>query len=146
MSSPQSGERSFRKIFERLGRKVPNPSGVGTSVGNISMISYLIVLVLTPAKGHGPIGRASGPPTPHSNPQGKILVSWHGIEQVLRKAERCLEGTPFKMPVAVLNTLIEVKNVRCHSQNPITYVDPTPRLLQTIGTRSKTILTRLFDV
>ena len=134
MSSPQSRERfSFRKTFERLGRKVPNPSGVGTIVGNISIISYLIVLALTPVEGQGPVGRATGSPTPHSNlttlvsplagdaaqglstTKGKLVVAWHGIEQVLRKAEKCLEGTPFKTPVAVLNVLIEVKNVRCHS-------------------------------
>ena len=36
-------------------------------------------------------------------------MAWHGIEQVLQKAEKLLDGTPFKTPVAALNVLIQVK-------------------------------------
>ena len=41
-----------------------------------------------------------------------IKFDWHGIEQVLQKSEKFLDGTPFKTPIAVLNTLIDIANVR----------------------------------
>ena len=39
-----------------------------------------------------------------------IKLAWHGIEQVLQKTEKFLDGTPFKTPIAILNTLIEMAN------------------------------------
>ena len=143
----------------------PSPSsGVGTSVRKIPMILHLIVPALTPAEGQNPIGRVPGslaprsdltmpesPPTTRrdvlpdfSTTKGQLRVAWHGIELVLQKAEKLLGGTPFKTPIAALNVLIDVKNVYCHSWLPKMSVDPPPRLLQTIGTRSETVLTRLF--
>ena len=41
-----------------------------------------------------------------------IKFAWHGIEQVLQKTEKFLDGTPFKTPIAVLNTLIDIANAR----------------------------------
>ena len=41
-----------------------------------------------------------------------IKLAWHGIEQLLQRTEKFLSGTPFKTPVAVLNTLIDIANVR----------------------------------
>ena len=40
-----------------------------------------------------------------------IKFAWHGIEQVLQKSEKFLDGTPFKTPIAVLNALIDIANV-----------------------------------
>ena len=41
-----------------------------------------------------------------------IKLAWHGIEQLLQRTENFLDGTPFKTPVAVLNTLIDIANAR----------------------------------
>ena len=41
-----------------------------------------------------------------------IKLAWHGIEQVLQKTEKFLDGTPFKTPIAVLNILIDIANAR----------------------------------
>ena len=120
------------------------------------MILHLIALALTPAEGQNPICPVPGSQAPRPNlttpgsPPGlstmkdKLRVAWHGTELVLQKAENLLVGTSFKTPVAALNVLIDVKNVHCHSWHPKMSVDPFPRLLQIIGTRSKTVLTRLF--
>ena len=40
-----------------------------------------------------------------------IKLAWHGIEQLLQRTEKFLGGTPFKTPVAVLNTVIDIANV-----------------------------------
>jgi len=40
-----------------------------------------------------------------------LKTTWHGIELLLKKAEACLEGTPAKAPVALVNALIAIKNV-----------------------------------
>jgi hypothetical protein len=39
---------------------------------------------------------------------------WHGFEQILKRIEPCLEGTPAKLPVKVLNTIIDIVKVRSH--------------------------------
>ena len=41
-----------------------------------------------------------------------IKLAWHGIEQLLQRTEKFLDGTPFKTPVAVLNTLIDIASAR----------------------------------
>ena len=143
----------------------PYPSsGVGASVGKILMTLHLIVPALTPPEGQNPISRVPGSLAPRPNltkpvslptrdappdlstTKGKLCVAWHGIELVLQKAEKLLEGTPFKTPVAALNVLVDIKNVHCHSWHVKIMSDPSPRLLQTIVARSKTVLTRLFGV
>jgi len=43
--------------------------------------------------------------------QDTLKTTWHGIELLLKKAEACLEGTPAKAPVALVNALIAIKNV-----------------------------------
>jgi len=37
------------------------------------------------------------------------------MELLLKKVEGCLGGTPAKAPVAAINALIDLKNVRCQS-------------------------------
>jgi len=41
----------------------------------------------------------------------KLKMAWHGVEVLLKKAERPLAGTPFQTPVAAVNVLIELGNV-----------------------------------
>jgi len=38
-------------------------------------------------------------------------MAWHGVQSLLKKAERPLAGTPFQTPVAIVNVLIEIGNV-----------------------------------
>jgi hypothetical protein len=42
-------------------------------------------------------------------------MTWNGIQVVLKKSERTLDGTPFKAPVAAINAIIEIANVRRRS-------------------------------
>ena len=47
--------------------------------------------------------------------KSKLALAWQGVELLLKKVEKCLDGTPAKGPVAAINALIELKNVRCQS-------------------------------
>ena len=47
-----------------------------------------------------------------SNVKRNLILAWHGIEQLLQRTEQFLNGTPFKTPVAVLNTVIDIANAR----------------------------------
>jgi hypothetical protein len=38
-------------------------------------------------------------------------VVLHGVESLLRKAERSAAGLPFQSPIAIVNILIELGNV-----------------------------------
>ena len=45
---------------------------------------------------------------PHDHGQNSMtkrsfLMTWHGVEQLLKRVEGCLGGTPFKVPVSVFN-------------------------------------------
>jgi hypothetical protein len=50
--------------------------------------------------------RPDNPSTKHA-----LRTAWHGVEQLLRKVERSLAGTPFQGSVGALNAIIEVINV-----------------------------------
>jgi hypothetical protein len=39
------------------------------------------------------------------------MTAWHGVEQLLKKAEKSLSGTPFQTPFAAVNVLIDLGNV-----------------------------------
>ncbi|KAH0581577.1 hypothetical protein H2248_011283 [Termitomyces sp. 'cryptogamus'] len=39
-----------------------------------------------------------------------LQTAWKGVELLLKKAEKSLAGTPFQVPVGIVNTLIELKN------------------------------------
>ncbi|KAF5310182.1 hypothetical protein D9619_010450 [Psilocybe cf. subviscida] len=39
-----------------------------------------------------------------------LVVAWTGMEMLLKKVEKCLDGTLAKTPVAAVNALIEIKN------------------------------------
>jgi len=49
-----------------------------------------------------------------STTKRSLLLAWYGVEQLLQKVEGCLGGTPFKVPVGVLNTLIDIGKVCSH--------------------------------
>ncbi|KAG5340258.1 hypothetical protein C0989_002360 [Termitomyces sp. Mn162] len=49
--------------------------------------------------------------TPTDNGQSHLAKSaWHGMEMLLKMAEKLLEGTPFNAPIAVFNVLIDLEN------------------------------------
>jgi hypothetical protein len=58
--------------------------------------------------------RPANSPAQNSSAKDGLRTAWHGVEQLLQKVEKCLDGTPFKAPISALNVLIEVRNVRCH--------------------------------
>ncbi|KAF5310687.1 hypothetical protein D9619_008110 [Psilocybe cf. subviscida] len=39
-----------------------------------------------------------------------LVLAWTGMEMLLKKVEKCLDGTLAKVPVAAINALIEIKN------------------------------------
>lgn len=41
-----------------------------------------------------------------------FALAWNGFQLLSKKVESFLDGTPFKTPVAVLNVLIDIGNVR----------------------------------
>jgi hypothetical protein len=112
-------------------------AGIAVGIGKIPLTSHLIagILTLVP-QGHDRLGHVTTFPTAHSdlttlavphstarpanspaqNSSAKdgLRTAWHGVEQLLQKVEKCLDGTPFKAPISALNVLIEVRNVRCH--------------------------------
>ncbi|KNZ78071.1 hypothetical protein J132_02261 [Termitomyces sp. J132] len=49
--------------------------------------------------------------TPTDKGQGHLAKSaWHGMQMLLKMAEKLLEGTPFKTPIAAFNVLIDLGN------------------------------------
>ncbi|KAG5733032.1 hypothetical protein E4T56_gene3575 [Termitomyces sp. T112] len=49
--------------------------------------------------------------TPSDNGQGHLAKSaWHGMQMLLKMAEKLLEGTPLKTPIAAFNVLIDLGN------------------------------------
>ncbi|KAH0584804.1 hypothetical protein J132_01573 [Termitomyces sp. J132] len=40
----------------------------------------------------------------------RLQLAWNGVELLLKKAEDSLAGTPFRVPVGIVNTLIELYN------------------------------------
>ena len=71
---------------------------------------------------------AMDPQTQDSKLRAKdaLMVAWHGIELLLKKVERCLDGTPAKVPVAAINAVIDLKNVRWRSQFVTCTTDQLP--------------------
>lgn len=60
-----------------------------------------------------------------------LVVAWTGMEMLLKKVERCLDGTLAKPPVAAINALIDIKNVRCESQCATSLLNLCIRRLET---------------
>jgi hypothetical protein len=50
----------------------------------------------------------------NSTTKRSFLIACHGVEQLLKRVEGCLGGTPFKVPVNVLNTVIDIGKVCSH--------------------------------
>ena len=42
---------------------------------------------------------------------GVALVAWHGFKQLSKNTEKFLEGTPFKIPIGVINTILSTADV-----------------------------------
>ncbi|KAG5335952.1 hypothetical protein C0989_012513 [Termitomyces sp. Mn162] len=40
----------------------------------------------------------------------RLQLAWNGVELLLKKAEDSLAGTPFQVPIGIVNTLIELYN------------------------------------
>ena len=60
-----------------------------------------------------------------------LVVAWNGMEMLLKKVEGCLDGTLAKAPVAAINALVDIKNVRCQSQSDVSLLDTSIRRLET---------------
>jgi hypothetical protein len=60
----------------------------------------------------------------YSKPTAKdiLTVAWTGMEMLLKKVEGCLGGTLAKTPVAAVNAIIDIKNVRGQSPKWIVYL------------------------
>ena len=46
-----------------------------------------------------------------STTKRSLSLAWHGVEQLLKRIEPCLAGTPAKVPVNILNTIIDIGKV-----------------------------------
>jgi hypothetical protein len=67
----------------------------------------------------GPAQPLSTARPPHDHGQNSaitcsFLMAWHSIEQLMKRVEGCLDGTPFKVPVIVLKTVIDIGKVCSH--------------------------------
>jgi len=104
-------------------------AGVATGLGRIPLTSRLMAKILTLVpQSHDRIGVTTSPtahsdlttlavlhstarlansPTQNSSAKARLRTAWHGVEQLLQKAGRCLDGAPFKAPIGVLNVLID---------------------------------------
>ena len=40
-----------------------------------------------------------------------LRTTWHGLQYLFKSVEGCLDGTPFKTPIAAINVVIELGNV-----------------------------------
>ena len=47
----------------------------------------------------------------HNPIKDNLRTAWHGVESLLKMAEKSLSGTPFKTAFTVVNILIELGNV-----------------------------------
>ncbi|KAG5332144.1 hypothetical protein C0989_007141, partial [Termitomyces sp. Mn162] len=58
--------------------------------------------------------------TPTDNGQGHLAKSaWHGMQMVLKKVEKVLEGTPVKTHIAAVNVLIDLGNAISDNQDAL---------------------------
>ncbi|KAH0584862.1 hypothetical protein H2248_008140 [Termitomyces sp. 'cryptogamus'] len=48
-----------------------------------------------------------------------LQLAWNGVELLLKKAEKSLAGTPFQVPVGIINTLIELKTAVSDNNNEL---------------------------
>jgi hypothetical protein len=114
----------------------PTSAGIASGLGRIPLTSRLMANILAHVpQGHNHIHVAASPaarsdiatssvphstarppnsPAQNSSAKDRLRTALHGVEQLLQKVGRCLDGTPFKAPISALHVLIEVANVRCH--------------------------------
>ena len=43
--------------------------------------------------------------------KNSVKSAWHGVRLTSKNVEKCLDGTPFKIPFAALNSLIDIVDV-----------------------------------
>ena len=79
-------------------------------------MSHVLPQIADPAGPALPLSIAHPPHDQGQNSTTKrsFLMAWDGVEQLLRRVEGCLDGTPFKVPVSVLNTVIDIGRVYSH--------------------------------
>ena len=65
-------------------------------------------------------------------------MAWHGVEALLRKAERSVAGTPFQSPIAIVNVLIELGNACSSLTLDAMFADIPHRPLSKTMTHCKT--------
>ena len=79
------------------------PPGLAADVG-MTPLGKILLLSTDSPNDHGQ----------NSATNRSVLLAWHGVKQLLKRVERCLGGTSFKIPVNVLNSLIEIGQVCSH--------------------------------
>ncbi|KAF9029837.1 hypothetical protein BDZ89DRAFT_1065133, partial [Hymenopellis radicata] len=73
--------------------------------------------------------------TPAIDWKGTAKVTWTGLEMMLKKAEKCLDGTPFKSPVAAINALVALfHDVGNRTEDMRDMISQTEKRLETINT------------
>ncbi|KAG5727729.1 hypothetical protein E4T56_gene20735 [Termitomyces sp. T112] len=90
----------------------PLISGSHTSL--VHMTTFQPEALLTPMEADGG-GNSSAAVSQVSHSSGTLMrdglqLAWNGVQLLLEKAEKSLAGTPFQVPVGIINTLIELKN------------------------------------
>ncbi|KAF9029853.1 hypothetical protein BDZ89DRAFT_1132802 [Hymenopellis radicata] len=72
--------------------------------------------------------------TPAIDWKGSAKVTWSGIEMMLKRAEKCLDGSPFKTPVAAVNALVALfHDVGDRSEDMRDMISQTEKRLETIN-------------
>ena len=83
---------------------------------------------ITASTNYPPDGPAPNPPV-----NDGIQTAWHGVKQLLKRAEKLLDGTLAKPAVAALNTIIDIIDVGYPLRGPHTPDDQFLRQLEITG-------------
>ncbi|KNZ77573.1 hypothetical protein J132_05107 [Termitomyces sp. J132] len=90
------------------------PLILGSHASLAHMTTFQPEALLIPMEADGG-GNSSAAVSQVSHSSGTLMrdglqLAWNGVQLLLEKAEKSLAGTPFQVPVGIINTLIELKN------------------------------------
>jgi len=114
-SRPHGPSASASSMETRIGKTNLSSPSISRPITNLRPSSLAVAPVAadsnpltTPLSTNQP----ENGPSQDSSTKKAIRTTWHGIAQLLQKVERSLAGTPFQAPVAAVNSIIEVIDVR----------------------------------
>ncbi|KAG6867473.1 hypothetical protein C0993_002343 [Termitomyces sp. T159_Od127] len=89
--------------------------GLGDGSGDISSVEFPVGITTGQTEGSGGIkSEMSHAPMAHrqdhQTESSAMRVTWLGFQMLFNKAEKLLDGTPFKVPINAVNILIELGN------------------------------------